>query len=120
MTESPPTWAQTPTPRQQISETAKISNGEVIDISDAVALESLAMAELVAIVQTAPRTISKIPAVKELLDRVKGKAPQSIAMTVKQDPVSQLSANDFQRLLAALPDPLIIPPMPSKLSTDNQ
>ena len=90
-----------------------------IDITDQSALKTLAMQALVEIVQTAPRNVSLVSAIRELIDRIEGKAPQSIAMTVKQDPVSKLSDDQLAALLANLPDnPMIIPPLPTK--TENQ
>lgn len=56
-----------------------------IDINDADALRKLAKGALVEIVQTAPRNISLVGAIRELLDRVDGKPAQSqtIDMNVK-------------------------------------
>lgn len=86
-----------------------------IDITDHSALKTLAMEALVEIVQTAPRNVSMVSAIREMIDRIEGKAPQSIAMTVKADPVSKLSDDQLAALLANLPDnPLIIPPMPKR------
>ncbi len=89
---------------------------EPIDLNDADALRKLAKSALVEIVQKAPRNISLVGAIRELLDRVDGKAPQSVSMTVKTDPVSTLSDDQLSALLALLPDPVIIPPMPQKLN----
>lgn len=87
-----------------------------IDISDPIALKSLAMEALVEIVQTAPRNVSLVGAIRELIDRIEGKAPQSIAMTVKADPVSKLTDDQLAALLANLPNnPMVIPPMPKKI-----
>lgn len=87
-----------------------------IDINDQGALKALAMEALVEIVQTAPRNVSLVVAIRELIDRIEGKAPQSIAMTVKQDPVSKLSDDQLAAILANLPNsPMVIPPMPNKL-----
>ena len=87
-----------------------------IDINDADALRKLAKGALVEIVQTAPRNISLVGAIRELLDRIDGKAPQSVSMTVKQSPESTLSSDQLAALLAMLPNsPMIIPPMPGKL-----
>jgi hypothetical protein len=58
--------------------TAKAS--PAIDITDKVALRDLAMKELVAIVSANAGDIRGISAVKELLDRVEGKAAQSIVV----------------------------------------
>ena len=56
-----------------------------------------------------------IPALDKWFDRTEGKAPQSIAMTVKQDPVSKLSDDQLAALLANLPNtPMVIPPKPKK------
>lgn len=84
-----------------------------VDITDIAALEALAMSELVAIVQTAPRGISKIPAVKELLDRVKGKAAQSINMRVDDNTLAnKISISELIALAKLLPEPIAIAPLP--------
>ena len=90
-----------------------------VDINDSQALKALAMEALVQIVQTAPRNVSLVGAIRELIDRIEGKAPQSIAMTVKQDPVSKLSDDQLAAILANLPNnPMVIPPLPKKLDID--
>lgn len=88
---------------------------ESIDITDPDALRTLAKGALVEIVQTAPRNVALVGAIRELLDRIDGKAHQSIAMTVKKSPVETLSSDQLSALLALLPDPMIIHPMPKKL-----
>lgn len=85
------------------------------DLNSPVALKGLAMEVLVQILETAPRNVSLVSAVRELIDRVDGKAPQSIAMTVKADPASTLSDDQLAALLAMLPNPVIIPPIPKRL-----
>lgn len=93
---------------------------QAVDINDPVALKALAMEALEEIVRTAPRNVSLVAAIRELIDRIEGKAPQSIAMTVKQDPVSKLTDDQLAAILANLPNnPIVIPPMPARL-TDNQ
>ena len=90
-----------------------------VDINDPIALKGLAMSALEEIVRTAPRNVSLVAAIRELIDRIEGKAPQSIAMTVKADPVSKLSDDQLALILAALPNnPIVIPPMPKKISGD--
>lgn len=92
---------------------------EATDINNPIALKALAMEALEEIVRTAPRNVSLVGAIRELIDRIEGKAPQSIAMTVKADPVSKLSDDQLAAILAHLPNsPIVIPPMPKKL--DNQ
>lgn len=95
-----------------------------IDINDPVALRALAKGALVEIVQKAPRNISLVGAIRELLDRVDGKAPQSIAMTVEDKGLGKLST---ERLLAldrelcarAGVEPMQVRPMPGKLEMDD-
>ena len=89
-----------------------------VDINDQGALKALAMEALVEIVQKAPRNVSLVGAIRELIDRIEGKAPQSIAMTVKADPVSKLTDDQLALLLANCPNPMILPPMPKKLDID--
>jgi hypothetical protein len=91
----------------------------IIDITDQSALKTLAMEALVEIVQTAPRNVSLVGAIRELIDRIEGKAPQSIAMTVKQAPIEKLTDDQLAAILANLPNsPMVIPPMPQKLDID--
>ena len=56
-----------------------------------------------------------LPVMREWFDRSLGKAPQSIAMTVKDDGLGKLSTDKLLRLAAMLDEPLIIPPMHDKL-----
>ncbi len=56
-----------------------------------------------------------LPVMREWFDRSLGKAPQSIAMTVKDDGLGKLSTDKLLRLAAMLDEPLIIPPIPDKL-----
>ena len=90
-----------------------------VDLTDQTALKTLAMEALVEIVQTAPRNVSLVGAIRELIDRIEGKAPQSIQMNIKQEPVTKLTDDQLAAILASLPNnPLIIPPMPKRLSED--
>ncbi len=100
----------------QIPEAQAKDSAAPVDINDPVALKGLAMSALEEIVRTAPRNVSLVAAIRELIDRIEGKAPQSIAMTVKADPVSKLSDDQLAAILAALPNnPMVIPPMPKKI-----
>ncbi len=81
-------------------------------------LRTLAKSALVEIIAIAPRTVALVGAIKELLDRIDGKAPQSLSMVVKTDPASKLSDDQLFALLALLPDPVIIPPVPKKLEIE--
>lgn len=54
------------------------SPGEPIDLDDPAALRTLAKSALVEIVQTAPRNVALVGAIRELLDRVDGKAVQTL------------------------------------------
>lgn len=68
---------------------------------------------------TATEVHKVVPALDKWFDRTSGKAPQSVAMTVKADPVSSLSSDQLAAILANLPNsPMIIPPMPKKLDID--
>lgn len=94
-----------------------------VDINDSQALKSLAMEALVEIVQKAPRNVSLVGAIRELIDRIEGKAPQSIAMTVKTPGIKQLSAMQIldARNMAARylnVDPLLIAPEPTIIEND--
>ena len=92
-----------------------------VDINDPVALKGLAMSALVEIVQTAPRNVSLVGAIRELIDRIEGKAPQSIQMNIKQEPVTKLTDDQLAAILANLPNsPMVIPPMPKKLQLEGE
>ncbi len=99
----------------QLPVTQAQSGGPPVDINDLAALKALGMTRLVEIVQTAPANVSLVAAIRELIDRIEGKAPQSIAMTVKADPVSKLTDDQLALILANLPNPILIPPMPKRL-----
>lgn len=51
-----------------------------IDITDKDALRKLAINTLVSVIQANPTALAVVPALKELFDRVDGKAPQSIQL----------------------------------------
>lgn len=85
------------------------------DLNSPTALKGLAIEVLVQIVETAPRNVSLVAAIRELIDRVEGKAPQNVNMSVKTDPAASLSDDQLAALLAMLPEPMIIPPLPKRL-----
>ena len=96
--------------------TTQAKDGAPVDINDPIALKGLAMSALEEIVRTAPRNVSLVGAIRELIDRIEGKAPQSIQMNIKQEPVTKLTDDQLAAILASLPNnPIIIPPMPKKL-----
>lgn len=72
----------------------------VIDITDTAALKGLAMTALVEIVQTAPRNVSLVSAIRELIDRIEGKAPQSIAITAKDERLERAPIDRIMHLLS--------------------
>ncbi len=83
-----------------------------VDINDSQALKALAMEALVEIVQTAPRNVSLVGAIRELIDRIEGKAPQSIALDVKDTRMDKMPIDRLLRLAAMLDEPVLIAPMP--------
>ena len=101
--------------KQSKPETAATSEAEKIDITDKDVLRKLALETVVSVIRANPTSLAVVPALRELWDRIDGKAPQSIAMTVKKAPVDLLPADVLAALVAQLPDPIIIPPMPDKL-----
>lgn len=120
---------QTDEPRESLEEALARANAEAlsvkkapllaVDITDQHALKTLAMEALVEIVQTAPRNVSLVGAVRELIDRCEGKAPQAIHMKIERTPVEKLTDDQLAAILAALPNnPIIIPPLPKKLECD--
>lgn len=85
-----------------------------IDITDHAALKTLAMEALVEIVQTAPRNVSLVSAIREIIDRIEGKAPQSIALDVKDTRMDKMPIDKLLRLASMLDEPVIILPLPNK------
>lgn len=61
-------------------ETAITSNELKIDITDKDSLRKLAIKTLVSVIQANPTSLAVVPALKELFDRVDGKAPQQITL----------------------------------------
>ena len=92
------------------------------DITDPTELRTFTRIELLRIIRKNKGSLGNVPALRELMDRAEGKAPQSIAMTVKTDAVSKLTDDQLAAILANLPNnPMIIPPMPKRLDdTGNQ
>lgn len=94
-----------------------------VDINDAAALKELAIEVLVEIVQKGPRNVSLVAAVRELLDRAVGKAPQSVTLKDDRDSSKQLKATfilETHNMLAkTLGEPVIvIDNEPKKLDID--
>ena len=54
-----------------------------------------------------------------LLDRIDGKAQQSIALDVKDDRLDKIEVDKLIRMAAMLDDPILIAPMPKKLDIDE-
>ncbi len=86
-----------------------------VDLEDAAALRTLAKGALAEIVQTAPRNVSLVGAIRELLDRIDGKAPQSIALDVKDSRMDRLPIDKLLRLASMLDEPVVIAPMPKRI-----
>ena len=86
-----------------------------VNYDDDDALRKLNRYQLAAIIDVDKPGIALVAAIRELSDRLDGKAPQSIAMTVKTDPAASLSDDQLAALLAMLPEPMIIPPMPKRI-----
>lgn len=89
-----------------------------IDLNDPTALRNLAKGALVEIVQKAPRNVSLVAAIRELLDRIDGKAPQSISMDIADKRLDKAPIDDLLRLAAMMREPMIIAPMPKRLSDE--
>lgn len=69
------------TPRKnppQVAVNARTRELSPVDITDKDALRSLGLKTLVSVIQANPTALAVVPALKELFDRVDGKAPQSI------------------------------------------
>lgn len=61
-----------------------------------------------------------LPVMREWFDRTLGKAPQSVALTVKDEGLSKVSTEKLLRLAAMLDEPMVIPPEPKRLADDHQ
>ena len=60
-----------------------------------------------------------LPIMREWFDRELGKAPQSIAMTVKDDGLGKMATDRLLRLAAMLDEPVLISPEPKRLSDSD-
>lgn len=56
-----------------------------------------------------------VPALDKWFDRTKGKAPQSIALDVKDNRMDKMPIDRLLRLAAMLDEPVIIAPMPTTI-----
>jgi hypothetical protein len=65
-------------PEKKAQLEAKISENAAIDITDKAQLRNLAIKTLVSVIQANPTSLYVVPALKELFDRVDGKASQQI------------------------------------------
>lgn len=99
-------------------ESQQLSDTPPININDHQALKELATATLVEIIQKSPRNVSLVAACKELLDRAVGKAPQSITMDVADKRLDRAPIDDLLRLAAMMREPMLIAPMPKKISEE--
>src|SRR5579862_4378856 len=109
--------------RQDVCPTCKREKRPVIDYNDAEAVRRLANHQLIAIIDVDKPTIAHTAPLRELVDRLDGKAPQSIAMTVKTPGIKQLSAMQIldARNMAARylnQEPLVIAPEPVIIEND--
>lgn len=103
-----------------IIDTAALTEAQLQKLlSDPAELRNLAKSKLIEIVHGSKATIALVPAIKEMLDRVDGKAPQSISMDVKDTRMDKLPIDKLLRLASMLDEPVMIAPMPSKLDVDN-
>lgn len=72
----------------------------IIDIDDKDALRELTLKTLVEIIQSSPKSTALVPALKELMDRIDGKAKQQVEITGKNgEPLSVRLLAVQQRLL---------------------
>ena len=106
MNDETPAWAKDFKPRQnapkkQETDTCPTCGHEKrpkVDYDDDEALRKLARHQLAAIIDVDKPTVAHTQAIRELIDRLDGKAPQSIAMTVKADPIAKWSTDRLEKL----------------------
>lgn len=84
-------------------------------------LRTMCKESLALMIHTNKGKLASSGAIRELLDRLDGKPAQSIAMTVKTDPISKLSDDRLLRLESELAritgqEAIVIAPAPVKLS----
>jgi hypothetical protein len=108
----------TPRANAPIAVAQQQSPAAPVDINNPVALKGLAMSRLEEIVRTAPANVSLVAAIRELIDRIEGKAPQSINLDVKDKRLDKAPIDDLLRLAAMMREPMVIAPMPKKISED--
>lgn len=103
------------------TESSELSASDIAAlIDDPAALRALAKGKLVQIIANTDKpTISLVPAIKELLDRVDGKASQSLTMDVVDKRMDKLPIEKLLCLAAMLDEPVIIAPIPNKLEIEN-
>ena len=107
-----------PTTNTVTEEKQKLLTAAELDalVDDPDGVRRLSKRRLIELVANQPLSIGLVGVIRELLDRTDGKAPQSVSMTVKADNASKLTDDQLAALLAMLPDPIIIPPLPSKIT----
>ncbi len=126
MTDEIPNWAKDFTPRQNAPKATTDDKfpckacgytGPIkTDLNSPTALKGLAIEVLVQIVETAPRNVSLVAAIRELIDRVEGKAPQSINLDVKDTRMDRMPIDELIYLASLKREPLLIAPMPENPS----
>ncbi len=107
-------------PEKKAQLEAKINAIDAIDITDKDALRQLAINTLVSVIQANPTALAVVPALKELFDRVDGKAPQQITLDGE---IRKVTVNCHIRFTDELPSPvdrLIIDHVDNSQAIDKQ
>lgn len=97
-------------PRQNAAKkpsSVSVSDETKIDITDKEQLRKLAITTLVRVIQANPKALAVVPALKELFDRIDGKAPQSLLQTINGNISNTIQIIRFSDLPAPV-DNLII------------
>lgn len=88
-----------------------------IDITSKDELRTLALETLVGVIQANPKSLQVIPALKELLDRVEGKAPQ--AMTIDAT-MNVVTVNANVSFIPVSREKLVLEGVDKTIIVDNQ
>ena len=83
------------------------------DLTSQAELKHLALSVLTEVLERSPRNVSLVPAIRELWDRIEGKAPQSISLDVQDTRMDKMPIERLLRLASMLDEPLVVLPPPS-------
>ena len=89
------------------------------DLTSQTELKHLALSVLTEVLERSPRNVSLVPAIRELWDRIEGKAPQSINLDVADRRMDRMPIDELIYLASLKREPLLIAEMPKVIDNNE-